>query len=93
MSRLVAEAVPKMERGIYKLKSIVDMSKIRSCLVRLKDELDKCGECAWDPLPKLLMKMFVILEEKLEDGAEKLEIAKYNIYSLASYVPIREYLE
>ena len=82
-----------MERGIYKLKNIVDMSKIRSCLAKLKLKLDMCGECAWDPLPKLLMKTFVILEEKLDEGAEKLEIAYYNIYSLVSYVPIREYLE
>jgi len=31
----------------------------------------------------------MILEERLNEGAEELEIAKYNIHSLASYVAIR----
>lgn len=47
----------------------------------------------WDPLPKLLVKSHILLDEQLDHDGEQLEIAKYNIYSLASYIPIREHLE
>lgn len=84
-----------MERGIYKVKNLVEVSKIRACMIKLKETLDRCSqtEVLWDPLPKLLVKMLIILEEGLEAEAEKLETAKYNIYSLISYIPIREHLE
>jgi hypothetical protein len=53
--------LPKMERGIYKVKNIVDISKIRACMLELKSKLDLCGDGTWDPLPKLLLKIYIIL--------------------------------
>ena len=42
---------------------------------------------------KVLVKLQIFLEENLDNAGEQLEIAKYNIYSLASYLPVRELLE
>ena len=50
-----------MERGIYKAKNIVDISKIRARMLDLKNKLDLCGDGTWDPLPKLLLKIYIIL--------------------------------
>ena len=47
----------------------------------------------WDTLLKVLVKLQIFLDENLSDAGEQLEIAKYNIYSLVSYLPIRETLE
>lgn len=74
------------------MKNIVDMSRIRLSLSQLKGKLDEVGDCTCDPIPKVIMKTLMMLEERLDEGAEELRIAKYHIYSLASYVPIREHL-
>lgn len=37
---LVAELLPKMERGVYKVKGIVEVARIRACFIRLKAKLD-----------------------------------------------------
>lgn len=41
----------------------------------------------------MLVKLQILIEESLDTAGEQLEIAKYNIYSLVSYVPVRELLE
>lgn len=71
MLKLLGEIIPKMERGIYKVKNLVEVSKIRACMMKLKETLDRCSptEVLWDPLPKLLVKMLIILEEGLEAEA------------------------
>ena len=44
MVKLIAEVMPKMQRAIYKVKNIVDVSRIRMHMLRLKKKLDECGE-------------------------------------------------
>lgn len=53
--------IPKLERGIYKVKTIVDISKLRFCFIHLKSKLELIGEATLDPLSKILMKMLIIL--------------------------------
>lgn len=43
MSKLISELMPKIERGVYKIKSLVDISRVRNCMLKLKNKLDSCG--------------------------------------------------
>jgi hypothetical protein len=43
MKKFIGEVMPKMERGIYKVKNIVDVSKIRLYMTRLKEKLESVG--------------------------------------------------
>jgi hypothetical protein len=61
MKKFISEVMPKMERGIYKVKSIVDVSKIRLYMSRLKDKLEEVGEYTWEPIPKIIMKTMMII--------------------------------
>lgn len=39
MSKLISEIIPKMERGIFKVKSIIEVSKIRHSMIELKNNV------------------------------------------------------
>jgi hypothetical protein len=69
MKKFINEVMPKMERGIYKVKDLVDVSKIRLCITKLKEKLELVGEYTWEPIPKIIMKTLMIIEERLDEGA------------------------
>jgi hypothetical protein len=52
------------------VKNIVDVSKIRLYMTRLKEKLESVGEYTWDPIPKIIMKTLMIIEERLDEEAE-----------------------
>lgn len=57
--------MPKMERGIYKVKSIIDLSKMRSSFLKLKSKLEQYGEGSWEGLAKIILKVSILIEQKL----------------------------
>ena len=94
MIALNNELLPKLERNIYKVKDLVETAFIRfqlSTLLQQFKEISNSSE--WDQLLKVLVKLQIFLDQNLENEGEQLEIAKYNIYSLVSYLPVRQLLE
>jgi hypothetical protein len=67
MEVIVGEVVGKLERNVYKVKDLVSITRIRFCLSRLKATLDENWKSDWEPLPKVLVRTKMLMEEKLAE--------------------------
>ena len=67
MEVIVGEVVGKLERNVYKVKDLVSITRIRFCLSRLKTTLDENWKSDWEPLPKVLVRTKMLMEEKLAE--------------------------
>jgi hypothetical protein len=84
-----------MEKNIFRIKELVAVVRIRRSFYDFWQEL-RLGEGqqgSEQVLLDALMKCEAVIEAQLAEEAAALETAKYNIYTLVSYLPIRQHLQ
>lgn len=94
-AQLMADLLPRMEKTIFKVRDLVPIVRIRKAYSEFTKALNRLfGEgTEWEAVSSAVANCEVLIGSRLSEEAEFLENSRYNIYTMASYIPIREHLE